>query len=122
MTIEHLFQYLDELKVQLPAQKFIRDVKSALIGYLESNGNFDRFVENVRLLMHLNDMTVESLSMEAGFNRSYVGRLLRKESSHRQMSVESLRKLAGAFNAKPSHLLGTDINKGFREALKEMSR
>jgi antitoxin component HigA of HigAB toxin-antitoxin module len=116
MNNEH-FAYLDELKIQLPALKFIRAVKLALIKYFEQDENFDRYVENVRLLMHLENLTVETLSEKAGFNRSYVGRLLRKESSHRKVSVDSVRKMAETLNVKPSFLILAEIQKIFRKSL-----
>jgi antitoxin component HigA of HigAB toxin-antitoxin module len=116
MTNEH-FAYLDELKIQLPAIKFIKAVKLALEEYFEQDENFDLFVENVRLLMHLENLTVETLSEKAGFNRSYVGRLLRKESSHRNVSVDSIRKMAKTLNVKPRFLIQAEIQKMFRKSL-----
>lgn len=121
MTNEQ-FLYLDELRIQLPVHKFIKGVKTALIEYMKTEENFNRFVENVRLLMHLNNMTVETLSTAGGFNRSYAGRLLRKEHTHRKVSMESLRKLATILSVKPSLLLKADINKQFRKALEEESK
>jgi hypothetical protein len=113
------FLYLDELKVHLPAQAFIKGIRGALIQYFKKDENFDLYIENVRLLMHLENYTVETLSTTAGFNRSYVGRLLRKEPSHRKVSVQSVRQLAHTLNIKPSVLIQSDIQKMFRESLRK---
>lgn len=113
------FLYLDELKVQLPAQVFVKSIRGALIEYFKKDENFDLYVENVRLLMRLENYTVETLSTTAGFNRFFVGRLLRKEPSHRKVSFQSVRQLAHTLNIKPSELIRSDIQKIFREALRK---
>ena len=112
------FLYIDELKVQLPAQAFVKSMRGTLIEYFKKDENFDRYTENVRLLMHLGNYTVETLSIASGFHRSYIGRLLRKEASHRKVSVQSVRQLAHILKIKPSVLIQSDIQKIFQDSLR----
>lgn len=110
-------KYFDTLEIQLPAAKFIKDAKGALLDYGKKEGNFDRYLENVRLLMYLDHFTVESLSIKAGFNRSYLGRLIRKDFDFHSLTIHSLRKLAGALNIRPGFLLTGDVRKLMLKAI-----
>ena len=67
--------------------------------------------------MGVRNMGVEELSGAAGKNRSYVGRLLRKDFPSFNPSTATIRGLALALKVKPSTLVLTDLPAEFQKMI-----
>ncbi len=115
---------MDNLVLQGASMASLKQIfKLLLTGisvHLVDTQNQDILISNIQVLMGLRNMGAEELSVASGKNRSYVGRLLRKDFPNFNPSVETLRLIALSLRVKPSILLTADLRQEFENRLKEI--
>ena len=109
--------FFNTARVCYPYVQFLRQTKQALDQHYTQVENQDILIGNIRLLMGLRDLTVERLSTSAGLNRSYVGRLLRKDFVPFRPDIKTLRAIAGVLGVKTATLILIDLRQKINETI-----
>lgn len=120
MLTKQQIELLDTLLMPYPHQQFLREFKKAFESFFANPHNQDQLIVNIRILMGLRNLKTEELSTAAMKNRSYIGRLLRKDFPNFQPNFQTIISIAKALSVKPSVLLLTDLQNEFQSRLNEI--
>ena len=110
--------FIDRLQLQSSSIISLRAAHAEIAKHFLSPTNQDLMIANIQALMGLRNIGVEDLSKKAGKNRSYIGRLLRKDFRRFNPNVETIRAIAFALDVKPSTLVFENLRVEFQRMIK----